>query len=189
MSVPKKPPQKAKKKPATKKYISTGNPVGRPHLGELGNVPDGQVTIDPGALKTKDFRKEEELLDYIILNIDKFCQDILKDKLISFEAEYPFRKQVKLSPRDKRVDLLIVCRNKDYIVELKNPRYLMENREAIGQLLDYGREYLDSKKEMPELILITSRYDISTIKTIKHYNLPIRYIYLDKTRRLELSEE
>ena len=30
MSVPKKPPQKAKKKPATKKHTPTPNPVGRP---------------------------------------------------------------------------------------------------------------------------------------------------------------
>ena len=70
--------------------------------------------------------------------------------------------------------------NNKYIVELKNPHYLCENRHALGQLLDYGRELPGS-----QLILLSTSFDFSTQATIKYYNLPIRYIYFEKTRCLE----
>lgn len=55
----------------------------------------------------------------------------------------------------------------------------------IGQILDYGREFLDPKKE---LMIITTKFDRNTAKTIKHYRLPIRYIYIDKNRIMEYLE-
>ena len=51
--------------------------------------------------------------------------------------------------------------------------------------MDYGRVYVDSIKKEVRLVLLTTYYDLSTAQTIKHYNLPIRYVYMDKERMLE----
>jgi hypothetical protein len=135
---------------------------------------------DTTILKNSDFDKEESLKIYIVNNIDKFTKDILEDELVSFEVEKPVSKQLRLSPRERRIDIFVVGKKSKYIVELKNPKCYHENRTAIGQLLDYGREVVDS-----QLVLITTKFDINTYKTIKYYDLPIRYIYFDKEKSLE----
>lgn len=136
-------------------------------------------------IKTEDFINENDLVDYIIQNIDNFAKDILQDRIINYEKEKPIKKNKRFSPRGKRIDLYIVGEKNNYIIEFKNPKYKSECRNAIGQILDYGREFSDSKKEM---IIITTYYDIDTAKTIKYYNLPIRYIYLSKRNVLEYME-
>ena len=132
------------------------------------------------------FKLEKDLVDYIVLNIDLFAKDILDDEVVSFEVDKPINKQICFSQRGRRIDIFIVGKKKIYIIECKNAHSGTENRAAIGQILDYGREYTDSKKE---LIIITSHFDIETAKTIKHYNLPIRYIYINKKQILEFKEE
>lgn len=129
-----------------------------------------------------DFDKEKDLVYYIINNIDLFAKNILNDEVIFFEIDMPIEKQNRLSPRGRRIDIYIKGRNKTYIIETKNPHFGTENRAAIGQILDYGREISDPKKE---LIIITTKFDINTAKTIDYYKLPIRYIYLSKRRCLE----
>lgn len=151
---------------------------------EINNCCDGKVIVR--NLENNSFEKEIDLVNYIVLNIDKFVNDILNDELISFEVDMPINKQNRLSPRGRRIDLFIKGKNKTYIIETKNPTSGTENRAAIGQILDYGREFTDPKKE---LIIITSKFDINTAKTIKYYNLPIRYIYLSKKRTLEFIDE
>ena len=137
-------------------------------------------------LENDNFEKEINLVDYIVLNIDKFVSEFLEDELISFEVDMPINKATRLVPRGRRIDLFIKCKNKIYIIETKNPSSGTENRAAIGQILDYGREFTDSKKE---LIIITTKFDINTARTIKYYDLPIRYIYLSKKRILEFKDE
>jgi hypothetical protein len=132
---------------------------------------------------TDEFRYESDLLGYITSNINKFCIDVLNDKLKSFESDKPIIDNVR-KQHSKRIDLFVICENNSYIIELKNPKYESENRQAIGQLLDYGRFSPDSL-----LLLITTKYDLSTAKTIKHYNLPIRYIYFEKSRIIEYIGE
>lgn len=141
-----------------------------------------EVVLVPQGVFTDDFESEKSLLDYIVSNIENFCSDILDDTLISFETEKSITTRRRFSPRGRRIDLYIVGRKAKYIIELKNPFNQAENRYAIGQLLDYGREFLDPKKE---LVLLTTKFDINTAKTIAFYDLPIRYIYFDKRRILE----
>lgn len=167
--------------------------IGRPlkfnTVEELKNIENGEVQFTPGSkIRTADFKKEKDLEGYVVKNIKLFCEETLEDKLISFEINKPIKKQRRLSPRGRRMDLFVSGEKYDYIIELKNPKNLMENRQGIGQLLDYGREYADSKKEI-KLFLITTAFDINTAKTIKHYKLPIRYIYFDKQRILEYKTD
>lgn len=137
-------------------------------------------------IRTKDFKNEKELAYYTKINIEKFVEDILEDELISFEFEKKIKKLEK-AQKHKRVDLYVVGKKGKYIIEFKNPTWNNENLNAIGQLLNYGRQFTDPKKE---LILISTLYDEETARTIKSYNLPIRFIYFDKEKSLEyLGEE
>lgn len=164
------------------------NPVGRPLTYKTPEeMQKGDVICnDVNQLKNKDFAKEINLVEYIIDNIDLFAKDYLDDVVKSFEIDKPILKRSSFSPRGKRVDIYIVGKKSTYILETKNPTNLMENRQGIGQLLDYGREFLDPKKE---LLLITTKFDHSTALTIKHYNLPIRYIYMSKLKGMEYKGE
>lgn len=170
-----------------------GRPLKFKSVEELQEQVDAYPSVfaSPSDL-CSDFKNERELQSYIVSNIELFCRDILGDILVSFEEERPARGQEQLTrgPRGKRVDLFILGENSRYVVELKCPTGLSENRSAIGQLLDYGREFLDPEKGLPQLILVTARFDVDTARTIKHYGLPIRYVYLSKKANYEyLGEE
>jgi hypothetical protein len=149
----------------------------------LDSLQDGNHVIDYNILKNYSFDKEKDITNFLVDNIEDFVRIIFNDELISFEQNKDIEKRRRgIQPSGRRVDLIIVGKKKTYIIELKNPPGGSESRYAIGQILDYGREFLDPKKE---LVIITSRYDHHTAKTIKFYNLPIRYIYVDKKRFLE----
>lgn len=152
------------------------------HLPSNENHNEVLIFNDYNKLISNEFKKEKNIEQWIVDNIDSFAKEILNDEIISFECDMAIEKQIRWSPRGRRIDLFIIGKKKKYIIELKNPKSGSENRAAIGQLLDYGREFSDSKKE---LIIITSKFDINTARTIKYYDLPIRYIYLDKTRFME----
>lgn len=155
-------------------------------LAENKNNEYAKIRIyDTYTIKTDEFKKEKDIEEFIVCNIEKFVNDILEDKLIYYEVNKPIEKQNMMCPRGRRIDLFIKGENKIYIIELKNPTSLIDNRMAIGQILDYGREFADSKKE---LIIITTKFDINTAKTIDYYNLPIRYIFLSKERCLEYEQ-
>lgn len=162
-----------------------GRPLKFKSVEELDGVSNGRVEIPGEVLKNEDFKKEKDIERFIVDNIELFVSSILDDELISFEVDKPISKLRHFSPRGRRVDLYIVAKKKTYIVELKNPSSGTENRAAIGQILDYGREFLDSEKD---LVIVTTNFDIHTAKTIRFYNLPIRYIYIEKKRFLEYEE-
>lgn len=124
-----------------------------------------------------DFSKEKDFVHFVTSNVFSFVRLLFNDEVISFETEYNLDKQYKLYPRGRRIDLFIVGRKKKYVIEAKNPKFGTESRAAIGQILDYGRELNDKNIE---LVIITTHFDINTAKTIKYYNLPIRYVYLSK---------
>ena len=162
--------------------------VGRPPLYSTSEKLQTKIdeTTIKKSLRNRTFVSEKKLQDYLVLHIKDFCRDVLNDEFISLKVDCPIRNiQLKLSPRVKRIDFIVQCVKKTYLVELKNPYLLAENRYAIGQLLDYGREFLDSKKE---LVLLTTKFDLDTAKTIEYYSLPIRYIYFNKGRSLEFRK-
>lgn len=157
--------------------------AGRPP--KYNNVEGIEIKrIDYNNLVNYDFKSENELRDFIVRNIDNVCKDFYNDKVINYKIDFPIQKQLKFSPRKRRIDLVIFGKKSNYLIELKNPRFGTESRAAIGQILDYGREFLNYK-----LSIITSKFDINTAKTIKYYNLPIRYIYTNKKQCAEFLYE
>jgi len=160
--------------------------VGRPPKyetqEELHHAADGLISYAGRNISNSDFIKEKDLSSYIEKNIVIFCKNNLNDSYISHKVDMPVIPMTGFGPRTRRVDLYVKCSNHTYIVELKNPTNLMENRQGIGQLLDYGRELSQNNAR---LLLITTKFDINTAKTISHYRLPISYLYLSKNIILE----
>ena len=146
-------------------------------LAETETADDGYVGIDYSLLGNNDFKTEKDLSDYINDNIKTFCTEICDDVYIAHEVDKPFHY------KGKRVDLFIECEKSLFVIELKNPRHMPANVQAIGQILDYGRRINGIKKM--QLIIITTKFCIDTAQTIKHYHLPIRYMYFSRNQCFE----
>lgn len=154
-------------------------------LPEMQKCQNGEVAyIGKDTLSNDDFNKEKDLAEFVKNNIELFVDVLLNDKLVKYEFEKPIRQRYSLSPRVRSVDLYIECELKTYIIEFKNPKYESENRQAIGQILDYGREFNNNS----ELIIITTKFDINTAQTINHYRLPIKYVYMSKNQFFEYKD-
>lgn len=159
-------------------YINNG--------ADIKNIQkDGNVFVEGDRILFDDFQSESEMVDYIISNIDSFTNIHLNDRVVSFEVDKDIAKQAIRCPRGRRIDIFIRGEKGIYILECKNSKNTSNTRAGIGQLLDYGREFLDPKKE---LILVSNVYDSNTAKTIEYYNLPIRYLILNKVNTLEFKE-
>lgn len=150
---------------------------------DLEKLQNWNVQFDWNKFFNKHFKKEKDLVLYIINNIDSFCKDFLNDECIWFEIDSPININQRFGPRWKRIDILIKWKEKLYIIECKNTKNTIEIRQSIWQLLDYWREYLDTNKK--ELILISNMFDNDTAETINYYNLPIRYLIINKKQILE----
>lgn len=155
-------------------------------IDDLQYMENGEIVLYETNGLAEKRKNEKELVNYVAENIELFAKDILDDTIISFEIDMPIEKQISLAPRGRRIDLYIKGRKQDYIIEFKNPTSGTESRAAIGQILDYGREFAGRNTE---LLIVTSYFDINTAKTIKFYNLPIRYVYLSTKYSLEYRGE
>ena len=152
-------------------------------LSDLPKNLNGIKNIDiecRETIRTDDFKSEKLLKKFITENLTWFCKETLNDKLIRYAVEKPLNKRYKRYQQPKRADIYVECEKTKAIIELKNPKCSYDNRAAIGQLLDYGRELYCGNKG--DLILVTTMFDQDTASTIVYYNLPIKYVYLDKKR-------
>ena len=159
---------------------------GRPRKYEPENG-DVIVFSDMEKLKYSGFDKEKTLCDYIERHIENFCRDILEDKYISYQTEVQKKSQEYFMPREPRVDFVIQCEKKQYLIEIKNPKNISENRNALGQILCYSALFEEEKPY--QLIIITTKFDHLTAKTIKNFDLPIRYIYFERNMCMEYLGE
>lgn len=155
------------------------HPGGRPTKYET------VILEDLATLKSTDFRKEIDLVNYLFNNIDLFVSDLYGDEVVDCYKEKPIDPYMgavgyKGASRGNRIDLYVRGSSHNYIIEVKNPKYRGENIPAIGQLLNYGRKCgMDTHK----LIFVSSHFDIDTANTIEAFELPIKYVYLDKVKQ------
>lgn len=154
-----------------------------PH--QLEKSEDGEYCVDTRFLRTATFSSEKELSAYVCGKISDFVSIILDDEMISFETEKELGMgRVFFGPCQKRIDLYIRSKGSNYIIELKNAKSSPANIEAIGQLLNYGRA-MECGAINHQLVLITTFFDLDTAKTIQKYDLPIRYMFIDRRHILE----
>lgn len=133
------------------------------------------------SMNSSFYKKESDLIDSVVKDIEYLTEHILSDKYISHKREFDLSSQWGNSNRNrksaKRIDLLIRGKKQYYLLEFKNPKYPAENLNGIGQLLCYSSLFLDPKKE---LILLTTKYDHYTFGVLKSFAIPIRYFYIDE---------
>lgn len=150
---------------------------------DIKDMPDGQVMLDGQCIDNNDFSDESEMRDYLYVNAARFFDQWFSDVPVILRREHQLEGNLSYyGPRGRRIDIYAKGREREYIIEMKKPKFLSENRKAIGQLLDYGREFLDPKKV---LILMTTKFDVNTALTIQSYKLPIRYFWMSRDQTME----
>lgn len=128
------------------------------------------------SYKAVAFKSEKDVEDFIISNIDSFCSDVLKDKIVKVVRQKGLQESTRIPPiKQMTADIIIECVEKIYIIEIKHTNYKSCIRAAIGQILCYGATAGDRDKEH-SLIILSSVVDQSVVKAISLYNLPIRFL-------------
>lgn len=140
---------------------------------------------DVSTLNSYDFKREDDLASYVYDNAELFIGDLYGDRVTKKYREKTIREYVgsfgfKGTTRGPRIDVYLEGIHSNYIIEVKNPKYKSENVPAIGQVLNYGRMCGTDRNK---LIIVTSLFDIDTAHTIEAFELPIKYVYLDKQRQ------
>lgn len=154
----------------------------------INNQEDVIIKRDSKEYISSAYSSEKELEDEICNNIKAFCINILGDNYISHRRQHAINGHKGGAKRRSygllTIDLIIKCEREEYLIEIKKPKHQAENRSAIGQVLNYGR-YLPNHK----LVICTTSIDTDTAETIGFYNLPIKYVFLDKGRSAEYKKE
>lgn len=128
-----------------------------------------------------DFKNEKEYQDYIELNINLFCKDVLDlGDYVSHKSQCYLKRQ-KFGGNNEKVDLYIVGTKGAGIVELKHPVHTKaEIRSGISQLLQYGALADMNGFKCDKLFLVSPCFDDNLFYMIKKYKLPIQLVYLTK---------
>lgn len=148
------------------------------------NLLDGKYDINNIIdCVASDFASESEMCDYIERHIDLFCKDVLNVDYESHTREY--RIFNRNQNRSKRIDFLITCKlGNKIIVECKNPAYVYELTQCIGQVLTYltMMELID--RPVGRVIILATKIDFHLPFVIDRFKLPIEFIAIDKSKSL-----
>lgn len=141
-------------------------------------------TMDYKQFKNDDFKNEKELLEYILLNKEVFCREVLGVEYKNHITEYPFKPIDLLYDNTTNADLIFID-SEDYvhIIELKCPRNAYgENLMGLGQCLSYYYLARLHNFRLADVYLITTKHNNLIPIVIKDNALKIKYIYFDKTK-------
>ena len=142
-------------------------------------------TKDYKILKNEDFKTEKEVVNYIVDNIEYFCEHALGCDYDKHILEFRFDKNEKLHDNSLRVDIVVIDKQgRHYFIEVKLPRKQREAfREcmtAIGQCLSYHYLARINDYNYEGVYLVTSTHSNLAPLIIRDNNLPITYLYIDK---------
>jgi hypothetical protein len=142
---------------------------------------DGFYSIkDMIKVEINKFQSEKHMKEFILNNINQFCNDVLGVKFKSFISEYKISDGTR---KNKSIDLLITTiDNQKIAIELKNPKHKSELQPALGQCLVYITSLEISGQKIDRFILISSSYDFLIPITIKKMNIPIEFAVMDKEK-------
>lgn len=145
----------------------------------INNIEAKSVFVSP-------FDKESDLCDYIECNIKSFANDILGIDFDRYIREYEISKRVRFASRSRRCDFAIFDKNNDiHLVEVKNPKYEYDLDFGLGQLLGYGSASSINGKKPKTLTIVSSKFYGDLYETIKQYNLPIKFIVMNKENYID----
>lgn len=148
--------------------------------------PDGNYDMANiiGCLND-DFKNEKDFVDYIELNIKSFCDEFIGSKYKSHKREYPIAGYTKRYRGSKRIDLVIFTQdNRRIAVECKKPKMGCELSQAIGQCLTYFAMSENLGDPFDMIMIVSTKIEWTLPITIDRFNLPIKFIALDKKKSL-----
>lgn len=136
----------------------------------------------------KDFKKEIDLCDYIESNINSFAKDVLELSCnFSYEREWNLNSYKRFGSRQKRVDFYIKTKNKNIIIECKNPKSgYSELLHSISQILAYSCIARNNGIKIDRRVIIVNKYDPVIRDIIRDFKLPIEVYILSKSSILKL---
>ena len=159
----------------------------------LRNMKDGLYEFSDvvGCLE-KPFKSEKDFCDYIELNIELFCNDILGVSYLSHKREYIVHgghtrvngvaHKIKGT---RKIDFVIKSIDGQIIgVECKDPFFESELINGIGQILSYLAFMELNEKPANRIILLSTSIHPMIPHIIRRFSLPIEYIVMDKNKSL-----
>jgi hypothetical protein len=130
----------------------------------------------------EDFQSESHFSTWISDNIHQFCWDVFDCRIKDWEREF------KIGYSGRRVDFLITDDGlQKILVECKVPKDPdSEIPKAIGQLLSY-KIFLEPRGIfVKRMILLSTKFSRVAMQIIEKYSLPIEFVVMDKTKRLNI---
>jgi hypothetical protein len=136
-----------------------------------------------------EFKNEKEFCDFIELNLDLFCKEILGIDLFSYEREFSMGGYERSRRHGtRRIDFLINSKCGQTIgIECKTPKQACELSNAIGQCLSYVSLSNKIKNPIDRIVLLSSKPDGLIPMVIKQFNLPIEFVIVNKTKAIALD--
>lgn len=153
-------------------------------MSEVESIYKSVQKTDIKELKNKDFKSEKELKDYIILNKEAFCREVLGIEYKDHRVEYKMPQIKYLYTNEPVVDIVFIDQNDlCYFVELKNPKHAY-NELCAGLTQSLAYRYLAGVTDMNYggSFLVTTKHSGIIPLIIRDNNIDITYIYFDKTK-------
>lgn len=143
-----------------------------------------------GIVDINSFNNESDFCDYIELNAERFCVDILEEEFVSYEREWDLNQYRVYGPRPKRVDFMFKTDKSECIlVECKNPTSAYsELRNAVSQIMSYNITCMENFITPERCVIVSTKYHPVVGKMIKHYNLDIEFYLVSKGKLMRLKE-
>lgn len=141
-------------------------------------------------IEFNEFDNESDFCDYIEINAEKFCIDIIEEEFVSYEREWDMNQYKVFGPRPKRVDFMFKTDKSECIlVECKKPTSAYsELRNAVSQLMSYNITCIDNFIEPERNIIVSTKYHPVVGRMIDHYNLDIEFYLISKGQLMRLRQ-
>jgi len=133
--------------------------------------------------KSREFKTENELCDYLDMNMESLC-DQLKIDYKSHEREAYMTMMKKFGANIPRIDFLIKDKDGEYILlEVKKPNGRpREVIMSIAQLLDYYLISENAGYKIKKAYILTTQVNKSFTAIAERFNLPIGLILFSKRK-------
>ena len=152
------------------------------------NLENKSSKWDDSLNNRSEFKNENDYQDFIELNIEKFCEDVLKlGKYISHESKFYIEKNKRFGGNSQRPDLYVVGENQTAIVEIKYPKnFFAEIRNSISQLMCYSVLADENNLKYDKLCLVSPVHQSKLFSTFKKYAQNIELYYLTKKHHSQI---
>lgn len=137
---------------------------------------------DLKPLISRDFQKESDLCDFLEFNLEEFCVEIYGSRPISYEREYSVSGAPKRRKHSRRIDFFVRLEDHRIVgLECKQPRYISELSNCIGQCLTYIMMSQQAEK-IQSVCIVSSVIDHVLPSVLEEFDLPIDFVVINKSK-------